>query len=66
MVIRNAECDFTDIPEKCKKDGNIIQGNITFGEEYSPAMIKTENKDIKELLNKQLFPNLFFKIDIFI
>ena len=49
MVIRNAECDFTDIPEKYKKDGNIIQGNITFGEEYSPAMIKTENKDIKEL-----------------
>ena len=49
IIIRNAECDFSDIPEKYKQDGNIIQGNITFGEEYSPAMIKTENKDIKDL-----------------
>ena len=49
IIIRNAECDFSDIPEKYKQDGNIIQGNITFGEEYSPAMIKTKNKDIKDL-----------------
>lgn len=49
LIIRNAECDFADIPEQYKQNGNIIQGNITFGEEYSPAMIKTENKDIKDL-----------------
>ena len=49
IIIRNAECDFSDIPEKYKQDKNIIQGNITFGEECSPAMIKTENKDIKDL-----------------
>lgn len=48
-IIRNAKCDYTDIPEKYKQDGNIIQGNITFGEECYPAMIKTENKDIKNL-----------------
>lgn len=49
LIIRNAECDYTDIPENYKQNGNIIQGNITFGEEYSPAMIKTENKDIKNI-----------------
>ncbi|MBO5944839.1 MAG: GNAT family N-acetyltransferase [Clostridia bacterium] len=48
-IIRNADCNYADIPEKHKKDGNIIQGNIDFGEEYSPAMIKTENNDIKDL-----------------
>lgn len=49
VIIRNAECDYTDIPEKYKQDGNVIQGNINFGKEYSPAMIKTENKNIKDL-----------------
>ena len=49
LIIRNAKCDYADIPEKYKQDGIFIQGNITFGEEYSPAMIKTENKDIKDL-----------------
>ena len=49
IIIRNAECNYTDIPEKYKRNGNTIQGNITFGNEYSPAMIKTENKDIKDL-----------------
>ena len=48
-IIRNADCNYADIPEKYKKDGNIIQGNIDFGKEYSPAMIKTENNDIKDL-----------------
>ena len=47
IIIRNAECDFAHIPEKYKQNGNIIQGNITFGEESSPAMIKTENENIK-------------------
>ncbi len=49
VIIRNAECDFANIPEKHKKSGNIIQGNITFGEEDSPAMIKTENENIKNI-----------------
>lgn len=49
MIIRNAKCNYTDIPEKYKQDGNIIQGNIDFGNEYSPAMIKTENEDIKNM-----------------
>ncbi len=49
IIIRNAECDYADIPEKYKQNDNIIQGNITFGEEYSPAMIKTDDKDIKNL-----------------
>ena len=49
IIIRNAKCNYTDIPEKYKKDGNVIQGNINFGEEYSPAMIKTENNIIKNL-----------------
>lgn len=49
MVIRNAECDYIDIPEKYKQNGNVIQGNITFGEEYFPAMIKSENESIKNL-----------------
>ena len=49
IIIRNAECDFNDIPPKYKQNGNVIQGNITFGEEYSPAMIKTENENIKNI-----------------
>ncbi len=49
IIIRNAECDYTDISEKYKKAGNIIQGNITFGKECSPAMIKTENENIKNI-----------------
>lgn len=48
VIIRNAECEFNEIPEKYNKRGNIIQGNITFGEEYCPAMIKTENENIKK------------------
>ncbi len=49
IIIRKAECDFADIPEKYKQNKNIIQGNITFGEEYSPAMIRTENEKIKNI-----------------
>ncbi len=49
IIIRNAKCNYTDIPEKYKQDGNIIQGNIDFGNEHSPAMIKTENEDIKNM-----------------
>lgn len=49
MIIRNAECDYIDIPKNYKQNGNIIQGNITFGEEYSPATIKIINKNIKDI-----------------
>lgn len=46
-VIRNASGDYENIPDSCKKSG-IVQGNITFGEDYTPAMIKTD-KEIKNL-----------------
>ena len=49
VIIRNANCNFDDIPKKFRQNGNIIQGNITFGEEHFPAMIKTENKNIKNI-----------------
>lgn len=49
VIIRNAISNYTDIPEKYKKTGNIIQGNLTFGENHSPAMIKTENENIKNI-----------------
>jgi hypothetical protein len=47
--IRNAKGKFHDIPEKHKKSGVIIKGNINFGEDYTPAMIKTENGQIKNI-----------------
>lgn len=49
VIIRNADCDFEEIPEEYNRSGNIIQGNITFGEDFSPAMIKTENAKIKKI-----------------
>lgn len=48
-VIRNAKGTYKSIPEKYKKAGTIIKGNITFGEDYSPAMIKTENEKLKNI-----------------
>lgn len=45
-VIRNAKGGFTEIPQDYKKEKTIIQGDITFGEEYIPAMIRTENKEL--------------------
>ncbi|MBQ8765652.1 MAG: GNAT family N-acetyltransferase [Clostridia bacterium] len=48
-VIRNANGKYENIPEKHKISGTIIKGNITFGEDYSPAMIKTENEKIKKI-----------------
>lgn len=48
-VIRNAKGKYENIPEKYKKSGTIIKGNITFGEDYSPAMIKTENDKLKKI-----------------
>ena len=48
-VMRNAKVDYNRIPEKYKKSGVVIKGNIDFGEDYTPAMIKTENKEIKNM-----------------
>ncbi len=48
-VIRNAKGNYDNIPEKYKKSGTIIKGNLTFGEDYSPAMIKTENDKLKKI-----------------
>lgn len=49
VIIRNAKGNYCDIPEKYKKAGTVVQGNINFGEAYSPAMIKTEIENIKNL-----------------
>ncbi len=48
-VIRNADCDLADIPDRYKSDGNVIQGKISFGEAYIPAMIKTDIEEIKNM-----------------
>ena len=48
-VIRNSKTNFDHIPEKYKKSGVVIKGNINFGNDYTPAMIKTENKEIKNM-----------------
>ncbi len=48
IIIRNADASYGNIPEKHKKAGTMIKGNIDFGDDYSPAMIRTENKKIKD------------------
>ena len=47
IVIRNAKCNFDEIPENYRKKDFVIKGDITFGDDYTPSMIKTENKEIK-------------------
>lgn len=49
IIIRNAKGSFSEIPEEYKMNGTVIQGDITFGNEESPAMIKTENSTIKNM-----------------
>ncbi len=49
VVIRNADIEYKDIPESYKKIGAVIKGNIDFGNAYCPAMIKADNKSIKDL-----------------
>lgn len=49
IVIRNASGDFNHIPEEYKKTGALIKGDITFGDTYFPAMIKTENEELKNI-----------------
>ncbi len=46
IVIRNAKGSYEDIPERYKKSGTVIKGDTSFGEDYYPAMIKAENKEI--------------------
>ncbi len=43
-VIRNSRGNYCDIPLEYRKKGIKVIGNTTFGESYTPAMIKTENK----------------------
>ena len=49
ITIRNAKGSFDEIPENYKKSGTIIKGDINFGKDYTPAMIKTENEEIKNI-----------------
>ncbi len=49
IIIRNAKGSFDEITEKYKKSGTIIKGNIDFGDDYCPAMIRTEKDEIKKL-----------------
>lgn len=49
IIIRNSKGGFENIPEEFKLNGTVIQGDITFGEADSPAMIKTENKEIENM-----------------
>ncbi len=49
IIIRNARGSFEDIPAEFKVNGTVIQGDIDFGTDESPAMIKTENKIIKNI-----------------
>ena len=49
IVIRNAKGSFSDIPENYRKKNTVIQGDINFGRDYSPAMIKTDNKELLNL-----------------
>ena len=48
-VVRNAKGNYNDIPKEFIKSGVKIQGDINFGDIYTPAMIKTENKEIKNI-----------------
>ncbi len=48
-VIRNACVEYSHIPEEYKKIGTVINGNIDFGEDYCPAMIKTDNEELKKV-----------------
>ncbi len=49
IIIRNAKGSFEDIHKKYNINGTVIQGDILFGEAESPAMIKTENKEIENM-----------------
>ncbi len=49
IIIRNAKSSYNTIPKNYKKENFVIKGDIDFGEDYSPAMIKTENDKIRNL-----------------
>ncbi len=47
VIIRNANIMYDSVPEKYKKIDTVIKGNIDFGDDYCPAMIKTDNKSLR-------------------
>lgn len=49
IIIRNAKCDFDTLPQEYKNNNIKIQGDLDFGVDESPAMIKTENKNLEKL-----------------
>lgn len=49
IVIRNARGSFSNIPEKYKKTGTVIKGDIDFGQDYTPSMIRTEKDKLKNI-----------------
>ena len=49
IIIRNAQGNFENVPEKYRKTGTIVKGDINFGEIYSPAMLRTENNELEKL-----------------
>ncbi|MGN0539004.1 MAG: GNAT family N-acetyltransferase [Candidatus Fimenecus sp.] len=48
-VIKNARGSIKYIPERYRKNGVEIQGDIDLGDTESPAMIRTENGNIKSM-----------------
>lgn len=47
IIIRNANVKYEALPTEYKVKGNIIQGNLDFGTDESPAMIRTEKDELK-------------------
>lgn len=49
IIIRNARGSFSNIPEKYKKARTVIKGDIDFGQDYTPSMIRTEKDKLKNI-----------------
>lgn len=48
-VLKNARGGYVNIPEKYRKPGVIIEGDVDFGSRQTPAMIKTADKRLASL-----------------
>ncbi len=48
-IIRNAKGELNSIPENYRKENVVIKGDLDFGQDYTPSMIKTENEEIRNL-----------------
>lgn len=48
-IIRNAKGELNSIPENYRKENVVIKGDLNFGQDYIPSMIKTENEEIRNL-----------------